>query len=80
MDAGSIRIYFYQNGSDPDGKIQAGPVCDYDLTMRNTATWQTKAVEAFFADKAHIWNLENFTWYYGLNQKPEFQRRVQEVL
>lgn len=79
VDAGTISQYFYRNGGDPDGKIYAGPVWDYDLSMGSKGTWQTKTVRAFFADKAHIWSLEDATWFYGLNRKPEFQNRVKQL-
>lgn len=76
VDAGTISAYFYRDGSDPSGKIYAGPVWDYDLSMGSKGTWQTEMVQVFFADKAHIWSLEDTTWFHGLNQKPEFQDRV----
>lgn len=79
VDAGSISQYYYRDGQDPSGKIYAGPVWDYDLTMSNETTWQQEIVEAFFADKEHIWSLEDTTWYYGLNRKQEFQSRVREL-
>lgn len=79
VDAGTISTYFYQDGEDPSGKIYAGPVWDYDLSMGSRGTWQTQTVQAFFGDKAHIWSLEDTTWFYGLNRKPEFQNRVREL-
>ena len=79
VDAGTISAYFYRDGSDPAGKIHAGPVWDYDLSMGSKNTWQTAFVRAFFADKAHIWSLEDSTWFYSLNRKPEFAARVREL-
>jgi len=79
VDAGTISQYFYRDGSDSSGKIYAGPVWDYDLSMGSRGTWQTQTVKAFFGDKAHIWSLEDSTWFYGLNRKPEFQNRVKEL-
>ena len=79
VDAGTISTYFYRDGRDPSWKIHAGPVWDYDLSMGSKGTWQTQTVRAFFADKAHIWSLEDTTWYYGLNRKPEFQERVRTL-
>ena len=79
VDAGSISQYYYRDGQDPSGRIYAGPVWDYDLSMGNEAAWSLKYVKAFYADKKHLWNLEDTTWYYGLNQKPEFQMRVREL-
>ena len=79
VDAGTISQYFYRDGSDPAGKIYAGPVWDYDLSMGSLGTWQTQTVEAFFADKAHIWSLEDSTWFYSLNRKLEFAARVRDL-
>ena len=79
VDAGTISAYFYRDGGDPSGKIYAGPVWDYDLSMGSRNTWQTGTVQAFFGDKAHIWSLEDTTWFYGLNRKPEFQERVKTL-
>ena len=79
VDAGTISTYFYRDGEDPSGKIYAGPVWDYDLSMGSCGTWQTQTVKAFFADKAHIWSVEDSTWYYGLNRKTEFKARIQEL-
>ena len=79
VDAGTISTYFYRDGADPSGQIYAGPVWDYDLSMGSRGTWQTQTVQALFANKAHIWSLEDSTWYYALNRKPEFRERVQEL-
>lgn len=79
LDAGSISEYYYRDSSDPSGKIYAGPVWDYDLSMGSKNFGQTGFVQAFFADKAHTWSLEDSTWFYGLNRKPEFQNRVKEL-
>lgn len=79
VDAGTISAYFYRDGSDPSGKIYAGPVWDYDLSMGSKGTWQTEMVQAFFADKAHVWSLEDRTWFHELNRKPEFRTRVREL-
>lgn len=79
LDAGSISEYCYRDSSDPSGKIYAGPVWDYDLSMGSDIYEQTTTVQAFFADKAHTWSLEDSTWFYGLNRKEEFRNRVIEL-
>ena len=79
VDAGTISQYFYLDGSDSTGKIHAGPVWDYDLSMGSQNTWQTQTVSAFFADKPHIWSTEDRTWFYSLNRKPAFRDRVTEL-
>lgn len=79
VDAGIVSEFFYRDGEDPSGKIYAGPIWDYDLTMGTKSAWQAEHVQAFFVDRAHIVNFEDTTWAYWLNQKPEFQSRVKEL-
>lgn len=79
VDAGIVSEFFYRDGADPSGKIYAGPIWDYDLTMGTKNAWQAENVRAFFVDRAHIVSFEDTTWAYWLNQKPEFQRRVREL-
>ena len=79
VDAGVVSEFFYRDGTDPSGKIYAGPIWDYDLTMGSKSAWQAEYVQAFFADRAHIVSFEDSTWSFGLNRKPEFQNRVQEL-
>jgi len=79
VDAGIVSEFFYRDGTDPSGKIYAGPIWDYDLTMGSESAWQAEYVQAFFADRAHIQNFEDSTWSFWLNRKPEFQDRVKEL-
>ena len=79
VDAGIASTYLYRDGSEPSGKIYAGPVWDYDLAMGSESAWQAKAVQAFFVNREHVWELDDTTWAYALNQKPEFQARVREL-
>ena len=79
VDSGTISSYYYRDGADPSGKIYAGPVWDYDLSMGSQGTWQTEFVQVFYGDKAHVWSLEDTTWFYALNRKPEFRSRVLQL-
>lgn len=79
VDGGIVSTFFYRDGTDPSGKIYAGPVWDYDLTMGTKSAWQAEYVQAFFVDRAHIVSFEDTTWAYGLNRKPEFQSRIKEL-
>lgn len=79
VDAGVVSEFFYRDGSDPSGKIYAGPIWDYDLAMGSKSAWQAEYVQAFFVDRAHIVSFEDTTWAYWLNRKPEFQSRVKEL-
>ena len=62
-----------------DGVLYAGPVWDYDLAMGSDGAWQAKAVQAFFVDREHVWELDDTTWAYELNRRPEFHNRVREL-
>ena len=79
VDAGIASSYLYRDGSEPSGKIYAGPVWDYDLAMGSESAWQAKAVRAFFVDREHVWELDDTTWAYELNRRPEFLARVREL-
>lgn len=79
VDAGIVSTFFYRDGADPSGKIYAGPIWDYDLTMGSKSAWQAEYVQAFFVDRSHIVSFEDTTWAYWLNRKPEFQSRVKEL-
>ena len=45
VDAGAVSQYFY--GDPESGKICAGPVWDYDISMGNLGAWQLSQPEAF---------------------------------
>ena len=79
VDSGIASSYLYRDGSEPSGKIYAGPVWDYDLAMGSDSAWQAKTVQAFFVDREHVWELDDTTWVYELNRRPEFQARVREL-
>lgn len=67
-DAGTLSQFFYRDGS---GKIYAGPVWDYDLTLSDTAQ-----PNMFYAYREYIYGSE---WYAALYEKEEFYNRVTEL-
>ena len=76
LDAGAISQYFY---ADDSGKIFAGPVWDYDMTLGNKLTWQIDTANMLYAGRPHLWNAEDVNWYYGLYNKPEFRSRLEQL-
>lgn len=75
LDAGRISQYFYSDG----GKIHAGPVWDYDVSMGSRKTWQLSSPEIFCSGRPHLATAEDVSWFYELEQKPEFKARLKEL-
>lgn len=73
LDAGSISQFFYW---ETEGKIYAGPVWDYDVSMGRTDTWQLRDVNMLYSGRPHLWNGQDEPWYYALSQKEAFRKEV----
>lgn len=69
-DAGNCSQYFYYEGNGTDGKIYAGPVWDYDMSMGLSG----ETPNIFYA---HV--EKKATWFYELYNKQEFKDRVKEL-
>ena len=76
VEASAVSHYFYIDGNDPEGKIYAGPVWDYDYALGSTRTWQTSTVQAFFCARPYVWDETDTPWFYALWQKAEFRSEV----
>lgn len=77
-DAGAVSQYFYLDGSDPTGKIYAGPVWDYDNILGNLQ-WQSQNPQAILAGRPHIADEADTPWFYALSRKEVFSDRIREV-
>lgn len=67
-DAGSCSQYYYYEGNGITGKIFAGPVWDYDLSMAG------ETAARFYA---HVENKAH--WFYELYNKQEFKDRIKQL-
>ena len=76
VDSSSISQYFYISGQDPERKLYAGPVWDYDFALGSSATWQTETVAAYFSARPYTWSETDTPWFYGLWQKEAFRQEV----
>ena len=74
VDGGRVSQFYYWNG----GKIYAGPVWDYDLTMGVSLPWDTfhYVPEMFYANRP---GEDGAAWFCALYQKQEFYDRVTEL-
>ena len=70
VDGGRVSQFYYWNG----GKIYAGPVWDYDLTMGVSLPWDTfhYVPEMFYANRP---GEDGAAWFCALYQKQEFYDR-----
>ena len=71
-DGGFGSQFFYYDESDGTGKLYAGPVWDYDISMVYVAYNGT-------AHRDAIWLGEETPWYYELFRKDEFRELVLET-
>lgn len=79
MDAGSLSQYYYCDGSDPQGRMYAGPVWDYDFSMGGEGVW-LRPYTAYFTMNRRYVNAEIYTpWYAALCEKELFMDRVRAL-
>ncbi len=74
IDGGTLSQYFYYNGSD--GKLYAGPVWDYDLTMGNPWAIQPEYHNQIFASRPDVWGSP---WYHALYENQDFYEEMVSV-
>lgn len=82
VDGGRASQFCYLDGSDPAGKLYAGPVWDYDLALSNPATYSENGAPETYRDTYFGMFLGNFnqdTWFYPLYRNEMFQTKVKEL-
>lgn len=73
VDGGTLSQFFYRDGA---GKLCAGPVWDYDLSMGNSIAYPAHAPNMFFANRE---GTHGSAWYPALYNDPEFYGRILEI-
>ena len=79
LDANAASQYYYYVGNETEGKLYAGPVWDYDLSMGSRTVWQTQASDALFGASEHIWSDGDHPWFAAMWQHTQFRERVLEL-
>lgn len=79
IDGGMFSQYYYFDGGDPDGKLYAGPVWDYDLSMGSDFMWQIENPQAYYANRPRISQGNDSAWIYALCKKDAFVNRAVEL-
>lgn len=78
-DGGSLSQYFYRRGNDPDGKIYAGPVWDYDMAMGGYDVWLKDYTNYFVMDRTEKEAGFGNPWFQSLYRRSEFRSLVEEL-
>jgi hypothetical protein len=78
-DGGSLSQFFYRRGNDPEGKIYAGPVWDYDMAMGGYDVWLKHYTNYFVMDRSEKEKGYGNPWFQSLYRKPEFRSLVEEL-
>ena len=79
LDGGFVSQYFYLDGEDPEGKIVAGPVWDYDITMGNPFKTTVSNPNQLFALRSAFYYFDDAAWFYYLYQQEEFAQLVRQL-
>ena len=79
LDGGFVSQYFYLDGEDPEGKIVAGPVWDYDSTMGNPFKTTVSNPNQLFALRSAFYYFDDAAWFYYLYQQEEFAQLVRQL-
>ena len=72
IDGFVLSQFFYLDGSEENGKIYAGPVWDYDLSMRTSGSIEDSALYQFVAN---LPDEKGYLWGGALYQKEEFRKK-----
>lgn len=76
-DAGGLSQFFY--GDTETGKLYAGPVWDFDISMGSDGIWQQMRPQAFFANRKRLYRGMDSSWYHALWEKEAFSQRVVQL-
>ena len=79
QDGGAVSQFFYMDGSDPQKRICAGPVWDYDFAMGGEDLWLWN-YDAFLTMAREYTDDEMYLpWFYELYRKDLFYNRLTEL-
>ncbi len=79
LDAGSLSQYYYIDGTDPEGKVFAGPVWDYDFAMDDASVWLTGYTDYFVMNRSAVNEDVQTPWFPALYHREEFYSRIQDL-
>lgn len=78
-DGGAVSQYFYLDGADPDRRIHAGPVWDYDYAMGGEEFWMRQYDSFLILAREYTDDGMYLPWFYELYRKDAFYQRLREL-
>lgn len=78
-DGGAVSQYFYMDDADPEKKIIAGPIWDYDYSMAGEGWWMSGYPGFMTMAREYTDDGMYLPWFYELYQKEEFYSRLTEL-
>ena len=78
-DGGVLSQFFYVDGADPEKRIAAGPVWDYDYAMGGEDYWMRRYPNYLTLAKEYFEDEMYLPWYYELYQEEVFRSRLSEI-
>lgn len=78
-DGGAVSQYFYMDGADPERRICAGPVWDYDYSMGGEDFWMKNYPSFLVMAREYTDDGMYLPWFYELYRKEAFYSRLQEI-
>ena len=76
-DGGAISQYFY--GSTEEGRMYAGPVWDYDISLGNAQGLRGGEPRSIFAGRPRVRSTVSLSWFYELYCQESFYERMVEL-
>lgn len=76
VDASTLSQFFYLDGSDPQGKICAGPIWDMDQVLRESGSPWLQQVDQFYGNKPRVYGSG---WFAALYRNEEFYSRLTKI-
>ena len=78
-DGGSLSQYFYRDGNDPEGKIYAGPIWDYDMAMGGYDVWYRNEFNFLVMNRTAKEQGFGNMWFHSLYEDEKFYNRLVEL-
>ena len=78
-DGGAVSQYFYYSAADPEGRVYAGPVWDYDYALGGEGHWMRQYPSYRTLAREYTDDGVYLPWYYTLYRKDAFYKRLTEL-
>jgi len=78
-DANFQSQYFFCYETEPDGRVYAGPIWDYDASLGNPSVWALNSPRGLFAWRPEAMTGHSTPWLHSLYEKEVFREALNET-